>query len=1074
MRHIACLLICIVICTIVRSQTAIQTSFESAQGYNAGNVSSQNQWTVTSNSGSGAIINTLAKTGSQALKLSATGTALRVDHLAFSGSVPGITGDVYADMWVYPVTVTTKNFAINGYDLYGGSSKRIFVVEFTTGGQIRAFNGSSSSSSVVGNWTSGQWIRISVKVDFSAEKYKVAVNGNVYATDLSFRETYTPTASGTRVATTKEFHSLRFNHLTDTDIATSDVTVDDIYIGTSAISDVSFGASANTRTITVTQPAIGTITLNPASGPYTLGQSVTATLTLPQGYVNNGWTGDLSGTSLVNTFTVATNMAFSANVGIDPVNPPPTFTVTVNQPTNGTITLSPAAVNNTYYKETNVTATVTYEACYQFNNWTGDLSGTQASKSFVVQNNMSIGADVTPNATPAVKRIVSSVTEFKNALAAMNPGDTVEVNDGDYNLSSLTITRSGCSSKPIVIMAKNQGLAVLNGSTALILRNINYVTIKGFLFQSANIGTGIKLENCTRMRITQNTFNYTENASCTWVYIGDTYGSTSPLKSGYNRIDHNIFDGKTQAGNFIRLDGNIDTQTQYDTIDHNHFKNNGPRATNEKESIRIGVSTLSRSSGFTTVEYNLFQDCDGDPEVVSVKSNDNIIRYNTFQRCLGTLCIRQSFRTTVEGNYFFGEGKTAVFNGGTIGCGGIRVYGKDHKIINNYFSGLTGEKWDAAITITNGDVTNSTTSTTEHNLPENVVFAYNTLVNNKSNIEIGFNNNGNYTKPPLNCLIENNIIIDNTNPIVKSYSAASLAGVSFSNNIFYPTATSTIGISATNAQVMNVDPKLSQLPCTDQGSTCTSAKAYQVLRLDGTSPAVNASTGVYSYVTLDMEKKPRIGVKDIGAHEYTGNSVVMMSALDETHVGPNAIDLSYNYYYTALPVKLISFTAKLKGKNVYLNWTVTNEINFSSYEVEWSTNGSNYEKISSIKGINAANYQSVHSTPSVGVNYYRLKMIDKDGKYSYSPVRTVDVRSKSFINVYPNPAKQFLTLTFDNTVTKAEIRLISAVGTVVKRFQNVTGLQYTISVADLASGYYTIQLVQSSTNIISQKIQIVK
>ncbi len=199
------------------------------------------------------------------------------------------------------------------------------------------------------------------------------------------------------------------------------------------------------------------------------------------------------------------------------------------------------------------------------------------------------------------------------------------------------------------------------------------------------------------------------------------------LRSGNNKIDYNVFDGKTQPGKFIVIDGNIDQQSRSDTISYNLFKNNGPRVDNEKESIRVGVSALTRSSGFTVLEYNRFEDCDGDPEVVSIKSCDNIIRYNTFVRCLGTLSLRQGFRNTAEGNYFFGEGKTAIFNGSTIGCGGIRVYGKDHKIINNYFSGLTGSKWDAAITITNGDATNTNFNNSDHNVPENVVVAFNTL-----------------------------------------------------------------------------------------------------------------------------------------------------------------------------------------------------------------------------------------------------------------------------------------------------------------------------------------------------------
>ncbi|RZK44838.1 MAG: hypothetical protein EOO94_04870, partial [Pedobacter sp.] len=360
----------------------------------------------------------------------------------------------------------------------------------------------------------------------------------------------------------------------------------------------------------------------------------------------------------------------------------------------------------------------------------------------------------------------------------MNPGDTLELDNGTYDLSSVTVTRSGCELRPILIMAKNKGQVILNGATTFVFRNMEYTTLKGFKFRSSNIGTGIKLENCKKFRVTENDFSYTESSSCTWVYIGDTYASPIPIRSGYNRVDHNLFDGKTQAGNYIRMDGNINQQSQYDTIDHNHFKNNGPRADNEKESIRVGVSTLSKSSGFTTIEYNLFEDCDGDPEVVSIKSCDNTIRFNTFVRCLGTLCLRQGFRSTAEGNYFFGDNKTGTFNGGTIGAGGIRVYGKDHKIINNYFSGLTGSKWDAAITITNGDVNNNSTSVAEHYLPENLIVAHNTLVNNKSNIEIGFTNNGNYPLRPINCLIADNVVIENTTPIITVHNAAALNGVS--------------------------------------------------------------------------------------------------------------------------------------------------------------------------------------------------------------------------------------------------------------------------------------------------------
>lgn len=1058
------------------SQTAIQTSFETSEtpSYAAGNLHNQNGWTLTTAAGTSAIVQTTkVKTGAQAVTMTTTASVLTLNRIPYSGTVPGITGDVYTDIWVNAASIGTSNMVINGYDLYGGSSKRIFMVDFTTAGVIRVYNGSSTVN--VGTWVADQWIRVSVKVDFAAEKYYIALNAVVNATAFSFREAYTPTASGTRAANIKEFHSLRFTNNTETSVSTSNVTVDDIYIGTTAISDVPFGGSSTERTITVTQPAFGSIVLNPAAGPYNLGQSVTATLTIPTGYINNGWTGDLSGTALVQNFTVSGNMAFSANVAVDPTNPPPKYKITVNNPANGIISLSPLTVDSLYYKESPVTATITFDACYSFNGWTGSLSGTATSNSFTVQNHMTIGADIVLNVVPATKRIVSNVTQFKTALAAMNPGDSIEVNDGSYNFSSYTITRSGCESRPIIIYAKNPGAVVLNGSTSLVLKDLKYITLTGFLFQSVGVSTGIKLENSSKVRITKNTFNYTETSSCTWIYIGDTYASPIPLRSGYNRIDNNTFEGKTQTGNYIKMDGNIDQQTKYDTIDHNWFKNNTPRAANEKECIRVGVSTLSMSSGFTLIEYNLFQDCDGDPEVVSIKSCDNTVRYNTFLRCLGTLSLRHGNRNTVEGNYFFGDGKTD----GTNGAGGIRVYGKDHKIINNYFQGLTGEKWDAAITITNGDVLNNSTSLDAHFVPENLVVAFNTLVNNKSNIEIGFTNNSNYNRAPINCIIANNIVVDNSAPIIKSYSAASLAGVAFSNNIMFPTGTSSIGMSATASQVTVVDPQLVQPICDTPIVNCILTNAYKVFRLSGTSPAIDAATGSYPYVSMDYERQSRTGLKDIGADEYKGNDPIFMGALDSVHVGPNATAFNYSYTYGGpLPVTFLGFTAMYREKQVLLTWQVSAEKNVSHYQIEWSVNGRTFESIGSQNakgGSGTIYYNAYHSNPFAGKNYYRLKAIDNDGKFTYSQVRTINTDSKNDVTIYPNPAQQFINVNISGNVTAgSSFKLINAVGIVVKTFPGIAeGLQ-TLSVQGFPTGLYRLQLTEAGKATRSFTVSIIQ
>ncbi len=582
-----------------------------------------------------------------------------------------------------------------------------------------------------------------------------------------------------------------------------------------------------------------------------------------------------------------------AGIDFAEATPNETFTVTVNQPNNAKITLSPEPVNGKYEKGTKVTASVDItDICnFRFTKWTGDLTSTTTPATFTVSKDMTVSAQIDENPASGITRPVQTTAQLSTALAAMNPGDIIELADGTYNISSLSVTRGGCESRPVIIRAKNQGMAKLTGKVAWSLKQVGYVTIEGFVIESSYVATIFKMEGCNNVRITKNILRMSKDSdgqTSKWITVGDLWDNTI-CTSHHNRIDHNYFDTKLDGGAWVILDGAHGTSpgdiSKYDRIDHNYFRNNTPRADNEKETIRLGVSDLTPCSAYCTVEYNFFEECDGDPEIVSVKSCDNIIRYNTFRRCLGTLSLRQGFRNTVEGNYFFGEGKTVDGNG----CGGIRVYAKDHKIINNYFEGLTGEKWDAACTITNGDNANTSTSWSAHFIPENVIFAFNTFVNNKSNVEIGFTNNDNYGKYPKNCIIANNIFAEDTNPILKSYSSNALAGVTFSNNIMYPTGTASLGINLTENQAKQINPQLVKSGCKAPGNNCNEKLPYAVYKLIAGSPAINAATGNYDYVTLDFEGQPREGVKTIGADTYS-NEKIAVGAVDQRYVGPDAID----------------------------------------------------------------------------------------------------------------------------------------------------------------------------------------
>ena len=473
---------------------------------------------------------------------------------------------------------------------------------------------------------------------------------------------------------------------------------------------------------------------------------------------------------------------------------------------------------------------------------------------------------------------VNSSSSFKNACVNALPGDTIELANGIYNnIGSITLYNSGKIGQPILIKAKNIGLAELKGDSYFDFRQCEYITVSGFLFTSTD-ATVIKLQACNNIRITRNIFRLNETASLKWVLIGGVWNDPNAV-SHHNRVDHNLFENKSEAGNYITIDGSGDPvyqSSQSDLIDHNHFKNIGPRIVNEMETIRVGWSELSMSSGYTTIEYNLFENCDGDPEIISVKTCDNTVRYNTFLSSQGTLCLRHGNRTVVNGNYFIGKGK--------LGTGGIRFYGDDHEIYNNYFEELTGNIWDAALSITNGDADySSSTSWSKHFRPRNTVIAFNTFVNNLHNIEIGYTNNGNYSKAPSSNLIANNIVQGSTNSLIHIYTQP--ISMMWESNIMFPTDNAVLGINASYSQIKQIDPLLSE---TDS-----------LWFISSMSPAIDSATGLFNYVIDDFTGQQRSENKDIGADEYS-NETITRKPLTPNDVGPFADNIPTSVEVSAI------------------------------------------------------------------------------------------------------------------------------------------------------------------------------
>ncbi|MFT3678723.1 MAG: T9SS type A sorting domain-containing protein [Ferruginibacter sp.] len=164
----------------------------------------------------------------------------------------------------------------------------------------------------------------------------------------------------------------------------------------------------------------------------------------------------------------------------------------------------------------------------------------------------------------------------------------------------------------------------------------------------------------------------------------------------------------------------------------------------------------------------------------------------------------------------------------------------------------------------------------------------------------------------------------------------------------------------------------------------------------------------------------------------------------------------------ALPITLLSFTAKKQTTAVLLNWETETEINFSNFVLEHSSNGIDFKKIAVIQASTnpslVKKYSYKHTVPNNGFNYYRLKETDKDGSFKYSKSAVVYISGKESA-IFPNPASS--TITIEHVEGLTAIDILAVTGNRVQQLKPLPGNQYNISM--LPRGIYFVKLQYKSS-----------
>ena len=172
------------------------------------------------------------------------------------------------------------------------------------------------------------------------------------------------------------------------------------------------------------------------------------------------------------------------------------------------------------------------------------------------------------------------------------------------------------------------------------------------------------------------------------------------------------------------------------------------------------------------------------------------------------------------------------------------------------------------------------------------------------------------------------------------------------------------------------------------------------------------------------------------------------------------------------PVELAVFDADVKDNDVLLNWKTESEINFSGFEVQRSTDGSDFARITWQSGqgdeAQGASYSFLDDDVNANTRYYyRLKMWDLDGTNEYSDVVTVRITGKRpLVDVYPNPVYDVATVAFENfsqIPAPTVITVYDNVGRSLQQVHHETQIgtnNVAINAESLISGVYTITLQQ--------------
>lgn len=243
--------------------------------------------------------------------------------------------------------------------------------------------------------------------------------------------------------------------------------------------------------------------------------------------------------------------------------------------------------------------------------------------------------------------------------------------------------------------------------------------------------------------------------------------------------------------------------------------------------------------------------------------------------------------------------------------------------------------------------------------------------------------------------------------------------------------------------------------------------------------------GVVTFEFLNINL-PDSHVNKVGCHGFVRFRILPLQSLSLGAIIPNKAHIYFDYNTPVatntattiiankpLPVQLSFYTAQLKKQNsqyvVENVWLTTNEINTQLFNVQRSVNGKNFNTIGTVAAKGLGEYRFIDNKLQAIINtniYYRLQIVDKDGKITYSTIKWIQIKgdaASSVVSIYPNPTKGKFTI---QTGEMKEIIITNVLGKIVKQFK-VNSEQL---IANLETGVYMVKCIMTNGEIKTEKL----